>query len=291
MACRLTFGGGARGIERLAAALVDEAFSPHRHDTYAIGLTLAGVQTFRYRGEQRFCLPGQWHVLHPDEVHDGAPGTGEGFGYRIFYLDPALVQAALGGRPLPFVADPVLDAPPLGAALAHHLHDLDRPLDDLEAAEITALAADLLVAHGGPARGRVDLAAVTAVRELLVDDPTTRHRAAELERVSGLDRWSLARQFRLAFGTSPTRFRTARQLDVARAALLDGSSPADAALSAGFADQSHLTRMFGRAFGLPPAAWVRAVSADRVEHGDDVVTAATVGDGVGHQRVAHVEQW
>ncbi|WP_331459548.1 AraC family ligand binding domain-containing protein, partial [Nonomuraea sp. SBT364] len=24
---------------------------PHRHDTYAIGITLTGVQTFRYRGE------------------------------------------------------------------------------------------------------------------------------------------------------------------------------------------------------------------------------------------------
>jgi hypothetical protein len=34
------------------------AFAPHRHDTYAIGITLAGVQTFRYRSEQRHCLPG-----------------------------------------------------------------------------------------------------------------------------------------------------------------------------------------------------------------------------------------
>jgi hypothetical protein len=43
--------------------------------SYAIGITLAGVQVFRYRGERRHCLPGQCHVLHPDEMHDGGAGS------------------------------------------------------------------------------------------------------------------------------------------------------------------------------------------------------------------------
>ena len=43
-------------------------------------------------------------------LHDGGAGTDEGFGYRIAYVDPSLIQQALGGKPLPFVADPVLDA-------------------------------------------------------------------------------------------------------------------------------------------------------------------------------------
>src|SRR5436190_4779398 len=101
-------GRGAPGVERVEARFPTLAFSPHRHDTYAIGVTLAGVQTFRYRGEVRHCLPGEWHILHPDEPHDGAAGTDEGFGYRILYVDPFLIQDALGGVPLPFVADPVI---------------------------------------------------------------------------------------------------------------------------------------------------------------------------------------
>ncbi|MGW0551366.1 hypothetical protein [Streptomyces altiplanensis] len=35
-------------------------------------MTLTGVQTFHHRGEQRHCLPGERHVLHPDELRDGA---------------------------------------------------------------------------------------------------------------------------------------------------------------------------------------------------------------------------
>jgi len=83
------------------------AFEPHRHDTYTISLTLSGVQTFRYRGARRVSLPGQVVVLHPDEIHDGAAGTADGFGYRALYLAPELVHDALDGAGLPFVSEPV----------------------------------------------------------------------------------------------------------------------------------------------------------------------------------------
>ncbi len=69
----------------------------------AIGRTLAGVQSFNYRRGMRHSLPGQTMVLHPDEPHDGPAGTGEGFRYRMLYVDPALLQAMLGDRALPFV--------------------------------------------------------------------------------------------------------------------------------------------------------------------------------------------
>ena len=82
----------------------------------------------------------------------------------------------------------------------------------------------------------------------------------ELEREAGLDRWSLARHFRAAFGTSPSRFRTLRQLDRARGVVQRGTALAEAALQAGFADQSHMSRQFKRAYGLTPARWAAALT-------------------------------
>ncbi|GIH90657.1 AraC family transcriptional regulator [Planobispora siamensis] len=260
---RLRFGSGVAGIERLEASLVGEGFAPHRHDTYAIGMTLAGVQTFRYRGELRHCLPGDWHVLHPDEVHDGKPGTEEGFGYRILYVDPFLVQRALGGRALPFVADPVVRRRDARSPLSACLRDIDEPLDDFGRIDMALLVADMLERHSATRPGRrstLALEALSRVRELIVEDPATRHSVEELEKVAGLDRWALARQFRAAFGTSPTRFRTMRQLDRVRRLLSGGTPPLEAALEAGFADQSHMTRMFKRAYGLTPAAWTAALA-------------------------------
>ncbi len=40
-------------VERIEAYFAGHGYDPHRHDTYAIGQTLAGVQSFRYRRSQR----------------------------------------------------------------------------------------------------------------------------------------------------------------------------------------------------------------------------------------------
>jgi AraC-like DNA-binding protein len=258
-------GAGTAGIERVEAFFGGRAFEPHRHDTYAIGVTTHGVQIFNYRGAQRRCLPGQLHVVHPDETHDGGPATADGFGYRILYVEPALVQAALGGRPLPFVAEPVQDFSPPTAALRGLLSDIDEPIDDLGRSGAAATIADVLCAAAGRAEptGTVALAAVSAVREHLASHPAGETRADVLERIAGIDRWTIARHFRAAFGTSPDRYRTMRRLEVARSAIAAGAALADAAATAGFADQSHMTRHFKRAYGITPGRWAAATAVTR----------------------------
>ena len=103
-------------IERVANRLVGAAFSPHRHDTYTVALTMAGVQAFKYRGAMRHSLPGQVLVLHPEEIHDGHCSDEAGFSYRAAYVPPTHVQAVLGGAELPFVANGVSTDPALIAA-------------------------------------------------------------------------------------------------------------------------------------------------------------------------------
>ena len=79
--------------------------------------------------------------------------------------------------------------------------------------------------------------------------------SSELEAVTGLTRYELARQFRWRYGTSPYRYLLMRRLDVARAQLSRHRSLVDVALEAGFADQAHFTRRFKAAFGLTPARY------------------------------------
>jgi AraC-like DNA-binding protein len=258
----IRIGTGGVGIERVEAFFGGRAFEPHRHDTYAIGITTRGAQMFRYRGATRLGLPGQLHFLHPDEIHDGFSGTAEGFGYRILYVEPWLVQAALGGRRLPFVHEPVQDPAPPTAALAALLAGIDDPTDALWRADAAVTIADALSAAAGDAEtaAPVDLKAVSAVREHLAAHPAQATRADALERIGGIDRWTIARQFRAAFGTSPVRYRTMRRLALARAEIASGASLVDAAVTAGFADQSHMTRHFKRAYGLTPGRWAAVTS-------------------------------
>src|SRR5919197_638899 len=254
----IRFGAGAPGLERAVVFLSTCAFEPHRHDTYAIGITTAGVQRFRYRGTRRICLPGQLHVLHPDEIHDGAAGTDDGFGYRILYIAPKLIRDALDGGPLPFVADPVQKASPSTGLVASLLADIDGPISDLAQVEIAAILADTLRTLSGRAEHgpvTIDVRAVELARDYLAAHAREQTPASTLERITGTDRFILARHFRRAFGTSPDRYRLMRRLALARTAIESGLPLAQAAARAGFADQSHLTRQFKRSYGLTPGRW------------------------------------
>lgn len=251
------------GFERLEAFFSGHAYDPHRHDTYAIGYTVAGVQTFTYRGARADSATGHAMVLHPDERHDGRAGVAAGFRYRMAYIEPRLIRDALAGRAtsLPFVRAAVSTDRRLVAALGTALAGLDRPLEPLEATQALIAIADALLAldasaRAGASRGRsVDAGAVERARSWLDAHFDRQVGSEELEAATGLDRFALARQFRLGLGTSPYRYLTMRRLDRAKAAIRAGQSLADAALVSGFADQSHLTRQFGRAFGLTPGRW------------------------------------
>jgi len=249
------------GLERFEAVFAGHGFDPHRHDTYALGITLGGVQAFRYRGAEQRSTAGQVVVLHPDETHDGHAGTSDGFHYRIAYVEPRLIQAALGepARPLPYLRQPVSDDARLAAALRSALANLEQPLDALQRDAVLVEIAEALAAAAG-ARGphrstAIDQRAVQAAREFLdarAPGPAT---SVELERVTGLSRFTLARQFRACLGTSPHRYLTLRRLDRARARIGAGEALAEVALACGFADQSHFTRQFKQAYGLTPGRW------------------------------------
>lgn len=252
---------GAGELLRIEAFFGGHAYDPHQHDTYGIGLTLAGVQSFDYRGARADSLAGDVIVLHPDETHDGRAGVEAGFYYRMAYIEPALLRGALDRqtRSLPFVPDAVSRDPRLVHAARLVLRDLDRDLEPLERDQfLLALADAMLAVDKSTATGRdasADLRAADRARAFLEAQFDRTVHSEELERETGLDRFALARSFRRRFGTSPYRYLTMRRLDRARGAILHGASLADAAALGGFADQSHMTRQFRRAYGVSPGRW------------------------------------
>ncbi len=251
------------GVELLRAWFRGRAFARHRHDTYAIGLTEVGVQVFDYRGRVECSRPGEVVVLHPDEAHDGRAGDEGGFGYRIVYVEPARIAAAvraIRGRPgsLPFVRETVSRNATLARAVTAAFGAAPEPLA-LDAL-VLRLAEGLIEGDpDGPPGGaplRLDHGALDRARAFL-DGRRAIVRSAELEAVSGLSRYDLARQFRARYGTSPYRYSLMRRLDFARGRLRDETRLADLALAAGFADQAHFTRMFRSAYGVTPGRYAR----------------------------------
>lgn len=248
------------GFRRLAARFHGHAFDPHRHESYAVGVTLDGVQEFTYRGALRASSKGQTMVLHPDESHDGHAGIEDGFTYRMIYVDPALICDALDGAAPPFVREAVAKDPELGAIIAEAFDDFPNPLAPLAVDGLIARLADCLDRRSDrrPAmpRTRHSFAAAERARGLLGDSTDPAISSSDLERATGLDRYALARAFRAAFGSSPHRYLVAQRVARAQRLLAGGANLADAAAGAGFADQSHFTRHFKSHFGLTPGRYL-----------------------------------
>jgi AraC-like DNA-binding protein len=256
-----------QGIARMRAALKSEAYSPHRHDTYSISVTRSGVQEFDYRGSVHRSLPGQVVVLHPDELHDGRPGTDAGFVYFGLHLDPAQVFEAacgeIGEASLPFVANPVMTDPSLASVI---LSAFDEPLEPLHADELMQAVSHSLLRHGrlrssSAKRRAVSDKVVGRARDFLEENCTRVVSASELETACGDTRFTVGAQFKLRFGTSPYRFLLMRRLDRVRARLGSSCDLADLAQQTGFADQAHMTRAFKSAFGTTPSTFMRLCSA------------------------------
>jgi AraC-type DNA-binding domain-containing proteins len=168
-------------------------------------------------------LRGRWSCSTPTRSTTDGRGSGEGFGYRIIYLEPSHLSDALRahcGRPypLPFVREPVATNPRLSRAIQGAFRF---PLEPLAVDSLTLdLAEGLLDGERGGGRPsaspRVDAPGIERARQFLDAERTRVVHSTELEAITGLTRYDLARQFRLMFGTSPYRYLLMRRLELAR---------------------------------------------------------------------------
>ncbi len=73
-----------------------------------------------------------------------------------------------------------------------------------------------------------------------------------------LSRGYFIKAFKQSFGLTPRRWHQLYRIEQSKQLLLTHDLPiAEIALTCGFADQSHLTRVFNQIVGMPPARWRR----------------------------------
>lgn len=153
--------------------------------------------------------------------------------------------------------------------LASRLSSELRASDTAAALAAEGLALELLAATRRDQRGersaRRAPAWLNAAEELLRTRVGDCLRLGELAGLVGVHPVHLARAFRAHYGVSVGEFGRRVRLEWAAAELARSEEPlAVVAARAGFADQSHFTRLFRQEIGTTPAAYRRAVRAPDV---------------------------
>jgi AraC-like DNA-binding protein len=252
-------------------------FPKHSHTTHGLGLLEQGGQTSASGRGVVEARAGDVIATNPGEVHDGRPLGLPARRWKMIYLEPHVFGEACGQLPDVEIKSPVIQDPELAMALQHLLGCLESWTAADAANSLSALAceqaleqacASLLrghtdAAHPEPIRD-ADVTAMQRVRDRLAEIGVNGHPVAaslsELASLCGLSRYQVLRQFQKTYGVPPHAWLVALRCERARAAIQRGASLSDAAASAGFADQSHLSRHFLRQFGYTPGAWRRALA-------------------------------
>jgi AraC family transcriptional regulator len=111
-----------------------------------------------------------------------------------------------------------------------------------------------------PVRGGLAPWQVRRAKEILDANLDGRVLLKEVARECGLSVGHFSRAFRSTTGAAPYQWFMTRRVEAAKEMLRDGRlSLSEVALACGFADQSHLTRVFTGMVGISPGAWRRSL--------------------------------
>jgi AraC-like DNA-binding protein len=251
--------------DMVTAEYYDHEFTPHWHDAYTVPVIEEGAECYDYRGGHHVAEAGTVPVINPGEVHTGARAVDAGWRYRVFYLPVPFVDELtqeVFGRPMAapwFPAGAIRDAD-LARRLVIAHHALERNADPLAAETALVDAVTTLIARHALERPQTaplaaDRTRIETMKSRLADDLLAPVTLAELARTVGLSTFHAARLFTRETGLAPHAWRNQLRIVRALPALREGASVTDVAAASGFTDQSHFTRHFKRAFGVPPGRW------------------------------------
>lgn len=237
-------------------------FPRHFHEHYVFGLIEYGARTLFYMGSTHTAQTGALLALSPGDTHACEQLGPEATDWRALNVPPAvmgrLAQELTGSSQQPVFASPVIQDEELAEEF-RRLHQLIlEGSQEFEKEELLLLFFDrLLRQHTRPLppaepESRTEVERACAFMERRYAERVT---LDDICAAAALSRSALLRAFTRAKGVTPYRYLQTVRIERAKALLEQGALPAEAAVAAGFADQSHFHRFFSLFIGLSPGAY------------------------------------
>lgn len=251
-----------QGLEILSCS-GDHKFAKHLHDGYVLWLNSESGEHFSVKGSSDVLQPGTISIIEPTVIHANHPSVQGKRHLRSFYFGEDFlsdlhrkISGNDSGTGLPTC---VIKNRFLWTQFIN-LHDvLLHPVDGLSA-EIYLLTTfgELFEQHITDSAVIVHSAEEWRVRTVIDYFHDNLDRQFSLDELAGLvncTSYYLIRLFQREKNIAPHAFLIQLRLENAKALLDKKKSIADAALQSGFSDQSHLTRMFKKRYGVTPGLY------------------------------------
>lgn len=241
-------------------SLAPGVLPPHVHDHTVVAVMLHGDLRYDFGTRLFDCTPSSIISVPGGESHHNAAGS-EGAHGLVIEIATKLLNSEpwLGAS---WIRTPHHLRDPDGRALALRAVNELRHRDNVSPLALEALSLELIARGARLAteslRGGIP-AWLRRARDLVEDRFAEHLGLAEIAREVGVHRTHLARQFRARYGDTIGGLQRAARIRWAADALARTDLPlVEIAAQAGFADQAHFTRTFGRLMQCTPHAYRRA---------------------------------
>lgn len=243
-------------VESRRACHSRACYKPHSHPTFSIGAVDAGSSVFTgSHGRQSALRPGSLVLVPAGCVHACNPLPEATWSYQMLHLDAQWLRTNI--PPLCTDSASVLHDPALYAQFCAMNARLFSPA--LPAEKQAALLAFLHACAGAggatslPSRAARIPAQLRPALDALQGQPLAS--LEHLARLAGMSRYQLIRAFRAATGMTPHAYQLNLSVNRARDGVQAGNALADIACELGFADQSHLQRVFKAHAAITPGRY------------------------------------
>ena len=198
-------------------------------------------------------------LINPRQAHGCEQIGGENLHYFSFNIAEEVMQEITGCSVLPYFAECVVKSQPLKRLMLGLREMIVTGGDDLAKRKLFALMMKELLKYCSSetveAEKHKTAAKIEDICRYLTQNYWRNVTLAELVQMSGISKFHLIRLFVRHKKLSPHKYLETVRSEQAKHFLEEGFSPVQAALKAGFTDQSHFTNVFRALIGLTPRVY------------------------------------
>lgn len=241
-----------------------QPFPNHFHDYYVIGFIESGTRCLSCKNKEYIVKQGDIILFNPNDNHGCTQSDERTFDYKGINIPMdtmlSLSEEVMGERSLLGFSQNVITNSELKVCLKSLHQMIMSGGEKFEKEEMLFIIMSMLMEqYGQPfencipeCRNEIEKAC------LFMEEHYTEHISPEqLCKCSSLSKSTLLRAFTKTKGVTPYRYLQSIRISKAKLLLENGTSPIEAALQTGFADQSHFTNFFHMYIGLSPATYRR----------------------------------
>lgn len=241
------------------------SFRKHCHEEYSLGLVELGKTNFWYDGRSSRLSSNDVVFLPPGFMHSCNPVDMNNWKFQMLFIDKEWLDFSLERNGMDLDSAILRYSPddPALSSIASTLKKLVSFASPLEKEELLLTIIHRIMESDKSHRyvtSEFQRARVEGIQQYLLKSFNKKVSLADLEQVSGLNRFAIIQSFKDVFKIPPHAYQTLLRVNYSKKELKQGRPLLEVGLEAGFYDQSHFTKVFKNYVGLTPSAYQESIA-------------------------------